>query len=142
MGRSEQKGRLFGAAILAVALLTIKAGAADFKVALVLDRGGKETKSFNSSAYNGAMEAKAKLGVMVKHVEAADDNAFEPMLRSFAQKEFDLIIGIGFAQKEALGKMARQFPKRHFAIVDAQVAAPNVQSLLFEEHEGAYLVGA
>src|SRR5262245_18270182 len=81
-------------------------------------------------------------GEFVRYVEAADDNQFEPSLRSFAQREFDLIIGIGFAQKEAVKKVALQFPKRHFAIVDAEVAAPNVRSLMFEEHEGAYLIGA
>jgi basic membrane protein A and related proteins len=127
---------------LALQLFAITAPAADFRVGLVLDRGGKDDKSFNSSAYNGAMEARTNLGVMIKYVEAADDNAFEPMLRSFARKQFDLTIGIGFAQKDAMTKIARQFAKRHFAIVDAQVDEPNVQSLLFEEHEGAYLVGA
>src|SRR6185295_11686350 len=112
------------------------------KVGLVLDRGGKDDKSFNSSAYAGATEAKNKLGIFLKFVEAADDNAFEPMLRAFAQRDFDLIIGIGFAQKEAVKKAAAQFPKKSFAIVDAEVDAPNVRSLLFEEHEGAFLIGA
>jgi basic membrane protein A len=116
--------------------------AAEFKAGLVLDRGGKDDKSFNSSAYQGAMDAKKKLGVFVKYVEATDDNAFEPLLQAFAKRDFDLIIGIGFAQKEPIRKAAEQFPKKHFAIVDAQVDAPNVCSLLFEEHEGAYLVGA
>jgi len=116
--------------------------AAEFKVGLVLDRGGKDDKSFNTSAYEGAMQAKNKLGVFVKYVEAADDNAFEPSLQSFARRDFDLMIGIGFAQKEAIKKVAGQFPKKHFAIVDAEVDAPNVRSLMFEEHEGAYLVGA
>jgi basic membrane protein A and related proteins len=115
---------------------------AEFKVGLVLDRGGKDDKSFNSSAYEGAMQAKAKLGVSVKYVEAPDDNAFGPMLRAFAQREFDLIIGVGFAQKEAIKKVAAQFPKCHFAIVDSEVDEPNVRSLMFEEHEGAFLVGA
>ena len=115
---------------------------AEFKVGLVLDRGGKDDKSFNSSAYVGAMQAKTNLGVLVKYVEATDDNAFEPLMRGFAQRDFDLIIGIGFAQKEATAKAAAQFPKTHFAIVDAQVEAPNVRSLMFEEHEGAFLVGA
>ncbi len=113
-----------------------------FKVGLVLDRGGKDDKSFNSSAYAGASQAKNKLGIFLKYVEATDDNAFEPLLRAFAQRGFDLIIGIGFAQKEAIAKVATQFPKAHFAIVDAEVDAPNVRSLLFEEHEGAYVVGA
>ena len=115
---------------------------AELKVGLVLDRGGKDDKSFNSSAYEGATRAKNKLGVFLKYVEAADDNAFEPMLRAFALREFDLIIGIGFAQKEAIQKVATQFPHRHFAIVDAQIDAPNVRSLMFQEHEGAYVVGA
>ena len=123
-------------------LLWQTAVAAEFKVGLVLDRGGKDDKSFNSSAYEGAMEAKKKLGAFVKYVEATDDNAFEPLLQAFAKRDFDLIIGIGFAQKEPIRKTAEQFPKKHFAIVDGQVDAPNVCSLLFEEHEGAYLVGA
>ncbi len=115
---------------------------AEIKVGLVLDRGGKDDKSFNSSAYLGATQAKEKLGIFLKYVEANDDNAFEPLLRAFAQRDFDLIIGIGFAQKEAVKKVAAQFPKKHFAIVDSEVDAPNVRSLMFEEHEGAYLVGA
>jgi basic membrane protein A len=80
--------------------------------------------------------------VYVKYVEASDDNAFEPLLRAFAQRDFDLIIGIGFAQKDAIKKVAAQFPKKQFAIVDSQVDAPNVRCLLFEEHEGAYVIGA
>jgi len=115
---------------------------AEFKVGLVLDRGGKDDKSFNTSAYEGAMQAQKKLGVFLKYVEVSDDNAFEPMLRALAQRDFDMIIGVGFAQKEAIKKVAAQFPNRHFAIVDSEVDAPNVRSLMFEEHEGAYLIGA
>jgi len=134
---------LAGLAVLALlATWWSPATAAEFRVGLVLDRGGKDDKSFNTSAYEGAMFAKSKLGVQVKYVEAPDDNAYESMLRAFAQRGFDLIVGIGFAQKEAIHKVAGQFPQKHFAVVDAEVAAPNVRSLLFEEHEGAYLVGA
>jgi basic membrane protein A and related proteins len=122
--------------------ISAQPGLAEFKVGLVLDRGGKDDKSFNSSAYAGANRAKSKLGIFLKYVEASDDNAFEPMLRAFALRDFDLIIGIGFAQKEAIQKIAAQFPTRHFAIVDAQVKAPNVRSLMFQEHEGAFVVGA
>jgi basic membrane protein A len=116
--------------------------AAEFKVGLGLDRGGKDDKSFNSSAFAGATEAKERLRIFLKYVEAADDNAFEPSLRAFAQRDFDLIFGIGIGQKEAVKKVAAQFPRKNFAIIDAQVDAPNVRSLVFEEHEGAFLVGA
>jgi basic membrane protein A len=128
--------------LAAIIALASQVACAEFKVGLVLDRGGKDDKSFNTSAYQGATEAKKKLGIALKYVEASDDNDFEPMLRAFAQKDFDLIIGIGFAQKEAIQKVAGQFPKKRFAIVDSEVDAPNVRSLLFEEHEGAFVVGA
>ncbi len=114
----------------------------EFKVGLVLDRGGKDDKSFNTSAYEGATRARDKLGIRLKYVEAPDDNAFEPMLRTLAMRDYDLIIGVGFAQKEAIQKVAAQFPNKHFAIVDAQVQVPNVRSLMFQEHEGAYVIGA
>ena len=115
---------------------------AEFKVGLVLDKGGKDDKSFNASAYQGAMRAKDQLKAFVKYVEATDHNAFESLLRAFAQKNFDLVIGVGVAQADAVRKVAKQFPKIRFAIVDAEVKAPNVRSLLFEEHEGSFVVGA
>ncbi len=113
------------------------------KIGLVLDKGGKDDKSFNSSAYQGAMRVKDELKSFVKYVEATDDNAFESILRSFAQKKtFDLIISIGVSQVDALKKVSLLFPKQNFAIVDGVVDSPNVRSLIFQEQEGSYLVGA
>lgn len=120
----------------------VQAYGSEFRVGLVLDKGGKEDKSFNSAAYQGGVRAKDELHAYLKYVEATDDNAFEPLIRSFAQKKFDLIIVIGFSQASALKKIAAQFPSQHFAIVDGEVKSPNVRSLLFDEHEGSYLVGA
>jgi basic membrane protein A len=118
------------------------ASAKELRVAVVLDKGGKDDKSFNTAAYVGAMEAKDKLHAFVKYVEASDDNSFEPLLRSFAQKDFDIIFAIGVTQREAMQKVSAQFPQKHFALVDAEVNAPNVRSLLFEEQQGSYLMGA
>ncbi len=112
-----------------------------FKVGLILDRGGKDDKSFNSAAFKGSTEAKNKLGIFLKEVEVSDDNLFEPAMKSFAQKKFDLIIAIGVSQAEPLKKVSKEFPNQKFAIVDASVDSPNVASLMFNEHEGSYLVG-
>lgn len=114
----------------------------NFKVGIVFDKGGKDDKSFNSAAYRGAMKAKEDQKVFVKYIEATDDNAYEGALRAFARKNFDLIIAIGVSQAEAIKKASVSFPKEHFAIVDAEVEAPNVRSLMFKEQEGSYLVGA
>lgn len=115
---------------------------ASVKIGLVLDKGGKDDKSFNTSAYEGAKKAEKELGIELKYVEATDSSSLENLHRNFAQKKYDLVIGIGFAQMDAVKKVASLFPQTHFAIVDGEVSAPNVRSLLFEEHEGSFLMGA
>lgn len=116
--------------------------AAPLRVGLVLDKGGKDDKSFNTSAYEGAKKAEKELGIELKYVEAIDNNSLEVLHRNFAQKKYDLIIGIGFAQADAVKKVSLLFPQTHFAIVDGEVKTNNVRALLFEEHEGSFLMGA
>ena len=111
------------------------------KIGLVLDKGGKEDKSFNSAAYQGASLAEKELGIELKYVEATDVNSIENLHRQFAKKKFDLVIGIGFAQQDAVKKVAAQNPDTKFVIVDGEVSASNVRSLMFEEHQGSFLVG-
>lgn len=111
------------------------------KVGLVLDKGGKDDKSFNASAYRGAKLAKEKLGIHLKVLECSNDSALTPSLRTFAQHGYDLVVGIGVVQKSPLEEVARAFPQTHFLLVDAESSLPNVRSILFKEHEGSYLVG-
>jgi len=121
--------------LIALAFLALQVPSLSWalKVGLVLDKGGKDDKSFNTAAYEGATKAEKDLKIELKYVEATDVNALENLHRQFAQKKYDLIIGIGFAQTEAVKKIAAQFPETKFAIIDGEVNAPNVRSLLFEE---------
>ncbi|MEQ1878140.1 MAG: BMP family ABC transporter substrate-binding protein [Bdellovibrionia bacterium] len=116
-------------------------GTAALKVGLVLDKGGKDDKSFNSAAFQGATQAVKELGIELKDIECPDDAAFEPALTTLAERGFPLIIAIGFSQKDAVQKVSKKFPNTHFALVDAVVDQPNVRSLTFKEHEGSFLVG-
>lgn len=118
------------------------AQAAGLKVGLVLDKGGRDDKSFNAAAFAGATEAQKKLGIELKVVEASDDTAIEPSLRTFAQRGYPLVIGIGFVQASAIEKVAKDFPKVSFVVIDSEVKLPNVRSVIFKEHEGSFLVGA
>lgn len=111
------------------------------KIGLVLDKGGKDDKSFNTAAVVGATLATKELGIEMKEVECPDDAAFEPALRTFAERGYSLIFAIGFAQVDAVKKVAPNYPNIRFAIVDGLVDLPNVASLMFDEHEGSYLVG-
>jgi basic membrane protein A len=112
------------------------------KIGLVLDKGGKDDKSFNQAAYRGAKLAEKEFGFKLKDVETADDAAFEPALRTFAERKYPLVIAIGFSQLDAIKKVAPEFPETHFALIDAVADGPNVTSLVFAEQEGSYLVGA
>ena len=132
--------RFFATCFLSFGIYSTASAA--MKIGLVLDKGGKDDKSFNTSAYEGAKKAEKELGIELKYVEATDNNSLETLHRNFAQKKYDLVIGIGFAQTDAIKKVSALFPETQFAIVDGEVTAKNVRSLLFEEHEGSFLMGA
>lgn len=111
------------------------------KVGLVLDKGGKDDKSFNASAFRGASQAKDDLGIHLKVIECSSDSALTASLRTFAQHDYDLIIGIGVVQKGPIDEVAKDFPQTHFLLIDAKSELPNVRSVQFQEHEGSFLVG-
>jgi basic membrane protein A len=48
---------------------------------------------------------------------------------------------VGFAWATALGKIADEYPQTKFGIIDMVVDKPNVQSIVFKEQEGSFLVG-
>ena len=132
--------KLLGAAAL-TAIMVASAFAADDKPAIVFDIGGKFDKSFNESMFNGSEKFKTESGIAYGEFEIANEAQREQALRNFAEKGYSPIIAAGFAQAEALGKVAKDYPDLKFAIIDMVVDLPNVQSIVFKEQEGSYLVG-
>jgi basic membrane protein A len=130
-------------------------------VGIVFDIGGKDDRSFNAAAWAGVKCAetgtlpdgktacgKPALGIVLRDVEPGTPNAIEPAMRAFAERGYDLVIGVGFSQAPIMQVVARDYPNIHFAIIDGVVFSedgktpmPNVAGLLFKEHEGSYLVG-
>jgi basic membrane protein A len=118
------------------------------KVGIVFDIGGKNDRSFNAAAWEGTKRAQNDLPICLYDVEPGNPTSIEPAMRAFAEKNFDLIIGIGFAQGPIMQKVAEDYPNIKFAIVDGVIfekdgktPKSNVASLVFREHEGSYLVG-
>src|SRR5439155_946104 len=71
----------------------------------------------------------------------------ERYLRTYAARGFDLVIAVGFLMQSAVVTAAREFPRTHFALIDAAVGPDenpnhNIATLLFKEEEGCFLVGA
>ena len=130
----------FRLSVLACAALTSSALLAE--PAVVFDMGGKFDKSFNEAAYNGMEKWKKETGKNYLEFEVTNESQREQALRRMAEKGASPIIGIGFGQASAIEKLAKEFPKLQFAIIDMVVNQPNVESVVFKEHEGSFLVGA
>jgi len=110
-------------------------------VGIVFDIGGKDDRSFNAAAWEGVKRAARDFPIVLRDVEPGDPTSIEPAMRAFAERGYDLIIGVGFSQTPIIETVAKDYPNISFVIVDGVSQLPNVASLIFREHEGAYLVG-
>ena len=116
------------------------------RVGLVVDKGQLDDNGFNELAFRGVKRAEDELGVEGRVVESATAADYIPNMTSLARDGYDLVIGVGFAQGDAIGKVAQRFPDTKFAIIDVDQAfvpgkPANVQGLLFREQEVGYLAG-
>ncbi|GGX65130.1 BMP family ABC transporter substrate-binding protein [Tateyamaria omphalii] len=125
----------------ATAALALSAGAALAEPALIFDLGGKFDKSFNEAAFNGAKRWADETGNTFREIELQSEAQREQALRRFAESGANPIVMAGFAFADALGQVAADYPDTKFTIIDMVVDAPNVRSVVFNEHEGSYLVG-
>jgi len=135
------RSRSAAVAVLIVLALTGSVAAQEFAPAVVFDMGGKFDKSFNEAAYAGAERFKKETGIAYREFEVTAEAQREQALRNMARRGSTIVVGIGFSQASGLEKVAKEFPNLKFAIVDAVVDLPNVQSIVFKEHEGSFLVG-
>jgi basic membrane protein A len=127
--------------IAALCVAASAAAAANPKLAIVYDAGGKFDKSFNQSAFEGAERFKKETGISYMEVQASSDTQAEQVLRGLARKKLDLIAAIGFSQTQAVQKVAQEFPNVHFVLIDSIAKGNNINSVMFKEEEGSYLVG-
>jgi len=145
--KSIRIAALVAAATLAAGALvapTANAATKKVKAAIAYDIGGRGDKSFNDSAAAGLDRAKKTLGATVKEVTVTtgSDSEREDKLRLLAKAGYNPIVAVGFLYAGPLKKVATEYPKIQFAIVDdSSVALPNVSSLVFAEEQGSYLAG-
>ena len=123
------------------ALALAAGGFARSEPAIVYDMGGKFDKSFNEAAYRGLQQWKKETGKTALEFEIANETQREQAMRRMAERGANPIIGIGFSQAGAVEKVSKEFPKISFTLIDMVVRHPNVQSVLFKEQEGSFLVG-
>jgi basic membrane protein A and related proteins len=123
-----------------------EAPTSSLKVGLVADAGQLNDNGFNELAFKGLKRAERDLGITTRVVEAKTAADYVPNMSTLARQDFDLVIGVGFAQGDAIAATAKRFPETKFAIIDVDQAflkgrPTNVQGLLFREEQVGYLVG-
>ena len=134
----------------------------DFKIGIVFDIGGRGDNSFNDSAYAGLVDiAKTFEGYIkddpdkVNHGSIVELKYLEPkeggqdreqLLRLLSDEDYNLIFGVGFMFRDAIEKVAKDYPETHFALIDGYipdlVETSNITCIDFKEHEGSFMVGA
>jgi basic membrane protein A len=115
--------------------------AAEFMPAVIFDMGGKFDKSFNEAAYHGAEKFKDETGIPYLEFEVTNESQRDQALRRMARRGANVVIAVGFSFATPLEQIAKEYPDTKFVIIDSVVEAPNVQSVVFKEHEGSFLVG-
>lgn len=133
--------RDFLVALVATALVAGGGAAAEIKPGIVYDLGGKFDKSFNEGVWNGAQQFTADTGIEFREFEVQTDSQRVQALRNFARRGHDPVLAVGFQYASSLAKVAPEFPDTRFAIIDSVIDLPNVQSIVFKEQEGSFLVG-
>ena len=121
-------------------------GEGDFSIAMVTDVGGVDDKSFNQSAWEGVQQFGADNGLTkgnggFDYLQSNSDADYNTNLNNLLRRDFDLVFGVGFMMGDAIEEMANDNPEAKLALIDGEVAAENVASILFKEQEGAFLAG-
>ena len=104
--------------------------------------GGKFDKSFNEGVWNGVKKFTEETGIEVMEFEVTNETQREQAMRRMVDKGATIVLGVGFAQADAISKVSADNPDVQFSIIDVGwLDAPNLRQYVFKEHEGSFLVG-
>ncbi|MBD1908542.1 BMP family protein [Trichocoleus sp. FACHB-6] len=110
------------------------------RLAIVLG-GPANDDSWNEAAYNAAEKLKAQ-GYDVAISESVADADIARVLRQYAEKGYNVIIGHSYNHGDAVFQVAKEFPKTNFAWAGAVgKTSENVADYDQPFYQGAYMVG-
>lgn len=105
-------------------------------------------QSFFDSANRGLERAIEDFGIMGRTVEGGwDPSNWQPDISQLAEGNWDIVIAGTWQLTEYVAEIAPQHPDKKFITYDAAVdfsagELDNVYSILYEQNEGSFLVGA
>ncbi len=118
-------------------------GADAFCIGLVTDTGKVDDKSFNQSAWEGAIEAAQATGGYAKYIETVDPKDYATNIGQFVSGGYDVIVTVGFLMGEATVEAAKANTGVQFIGVDQFQAEEiaNLTGLVFPEDKAGYAAG-
>ncbi len=126
---------------LMVLMLALGTVALSITVTFVTDTGGLGDKSFNDSAWAGVEMAVKQYGITANIIQSYEQSDYVPNLSAAAQIS-DAVVAVGFLIKEAVERVAPQYPNTKFIFIDSSIKnIPNVESYIFDQQQGGFLVG-
>ena len=114
---------------------------ADIRPAVVYDTAGKNDKSFNEAVFVGITKFMNDTGIAVTELEPTNESMMEQSLKKLAQRGYSPVVAVGFTMANAVQAAAEEYPDTKFTLIDMVVGLPNVQNVIYKEHEGSFLVG-
>lgn len=115
--------------------------------AVLIESGSdKGDRAFVDSALKGARDAAKDYGIQYtehKEYSLSNDNERIQLIKSVIKEGATDVIAVGFQNVVPVLKLAEAYPKVRFTVIDGIVPPlfTNVQSIIFKDHEGAFLVG-
>jgi basic membrane protein A len=111
--------------------------------ALIIAQGGLGDGSWNDTAFKGFEAGLKATGIEGKPIESKDVVAQgEEIMRRAADGGFGLVISLEWIHGEPMEKLAPEYPKTGWVIMNQTRKGGNVASVVFAEHQGSYLAGA
>lgn len=117
---------------------------APITTALIYDTGALDTDhAFIRMARTGAEKAKDEFGLDYEEFRLPEKEPPTEFMRNIVKRGFTSVIAVGYQNVVSVLSLAEEFPQTHFTVIDGLVPPiyPNVQSIIFKDHEGAFLIG-
>ena len=111
-------------------------------VGVVLGSGGAREQLVNQSIQAVLKRARETLEVDYLALEPGELASDREAINYLANNGYELIIGVGPAQKAILEQAAKEYPDLLFAMLDEDVQGANIVTVTFREEESAFLAGS
>lgn len=100
-------------------------------------------RSFIDAARAGVTHAMNEFGIKVAERRMDSNDNIISAIKETADAGYTPIIAVGYQNVMPVLNLAERYPNTRFTVVDGLVPPlfPNVQSIIFKDHEGAFLVG-